>query len=211
MKKYFLLCFAIIMTTCPASAQLLSIGALGGVPFFDQTTTKPDESRPYIVGPSVELRVPGGFAIEADALYQRLGSTSQFSFIGAGLNGPSLLAYFTVRQRANSWEFPVLGKYYFRRRESGWQPFLGTGWSFRTAGEHQSVSQLTADSSGALHASSFQNSFRADLAVGATFAAGIQVRAGRFALTPEVRYTRWGTSDGSFRKNEAGFLLGIRF
>jgi hypothetical protein len=116
----------------------------------------------------------------------------------------------TTRQRANSWEFPVLGKYYFRRRESGWQPFIATGWSFRTAGEHQTLAQVITDSTG-VHTSIFHDSFRSDLGVGATFATGIQVRAGRFAITPQVRYTRWGTSENSFRKNEAGFVLGVRF
>jgi hypothetical protein len=32
-----------------------------------------DESRPYTIGPSVEFRLPVGFAVEIDALYRRLG------------------------------------------------------------------------------------------------------------------------------------------
>lgn len=214
MNKKSLLCLAIILGGRAAVAQLVSVGVVGGVHFGDLTSARHDESRPYLVGPSVEFRLPAGFAIEADALYQRVGGTSTYGFSSI-LTGTSLSALpansFIVRQRGNSWEFPLLGKYYFGRRETGWQPFLGTGWAFRTATEHQSGSAVTTDASGVSHLAILQNNFRSDLAVGAVFAAGARLRAGRLVLTPEVRYTRWGTSEGFFRKNEAGFLLGLRF
>jgi hypothetical protein len=74
-----------------ASAQAVSIGIKGGIP-IGGTIGQQDESRPYIVGPSIEVRLPAGFAIEVDALYRRIGNTSSFSFSKATLVLPSSTA-----------------------------------------------------------------------------------------------------------------------
>jgi hypothetical protein len=192
------------------SAQPVSIGVLGGAPLVDQTNGN-DESRPYLVGPSVEVRLPAGFAIEADALYQRIGNTSSFalleSFIGAGV---AITTAETTRTRANQWEFPVLGKYYFRRN-SRWQPFVGTGWAMRFADIHQSGNETVVNTGAAVSTFTFTDSFRSDLQVGATFTAGIRYRIGRFAMLPQVRYTRWGGQNNILNKNEAAAALGLSF
>ncbi len=197
-----------------ASAQLVSLGVKGGIRFTDGSSGQ-DESRPYVVGPSIEFRLPAHFAIEVDALYQRLGNTSQFNFfgnvIGPGVNGPLPVSAIN-RTRANSWEFPVIGKYYLRPRTAAWQPFIGTGWAMRTSGLHTNGSVTNTDSSGVTSTSTFHNSSQSGVDVGAVFAAGVKYRVGRVAFAPEARYTRWGGSDGIFnRKNEAGVLLGITF
>jgi hypothetical protein len=110
-----------------ATAQSVFIGALGGLPLVDQTVNQ-EESRPYVVGPSVEVRLPGGFAIEADALYRLLGNTVNFQVeisAGSTIVGPVIPAN-TNRSRVNGWEFPFTGKYYLRR-DSKRRPFAGTG------------------------------------------------------------------------------------
>ena len=192
------------------SAQPVSLGVLGGIPLVDQTNGN-DESRPYIVGPSVEVRLPAGFAIEADALYQRVGNTSSFalieSFIGSGV---AITTGETTRTRANEWEFPVLGKYYFRRN-SALQPFVGTGWALRFADVHETGTETTADASGASSTFAFKNDFRSDLEAGASFVAGVRYRIGHFAILPQVRYTRWGGQNNILNKNQAAVALGISF
>ena len=192
-------------------AQLVSFGVTGGVPLLDRTTNSSDESRPYIVGPSIEVRLPAGFAIEAAALYQRIGNNHTFQLIiPPGTAGPGL-TFFNDRLRGNSWQFPLIGKYYFRSRAS-WQPFIGTGWAVRAVGVHQRIKETTVDASGVSRTFSFKNDSRADVAVGAVFAAGLRYRVNRIAFTPEVRYTRWGSSNNFLlRKDEASFLLGIHF
>jgi len=140
-----------------------------------------------------------------DALYRRLGSTATYA-----LFQPPITSLIN-RIRGNSWEFPLLGKYYFRQRESGWQPYIGTGWSFRTVGFHSDGAETSTDVNGVTHTFSFQDSYRSDLAIGAVFSAGVRLHSGRLAFLPEVRYTRWGTADNVTRKNEAKFLLGISF
>jgi hypothetical protein len=200
MKKHVFFFLTMFVGGSLVSAQTVSFGVKGGVPLVDQTETS-SESRPYIIGPSGEVHLFGGFAVEVDALYQRLGTSAVFSF-SSGLP----IRYNAVRERGNAWEFPVLGKYYFRSRAAAWRPYLATGYNFRTIGLHEAVTEIAPAQNGTSHIST-----RSALGIGATFAAGVRFRAGRIALLPEVRYTRWGSSDNLTRKNEAGFLLGINF
>ncbi len=140
-------------------------------------------------------------------MYQRLGNTSNYT-----LFQPAQISSITNRQRGNSFEVPVLGKYYFRPRSSGWQPFLGTGYAFRKIDVRSDVSEFSSDPLGAtrLRVSRGDNNFGVD--IGAMAAAGLRFRVGRLAFVPEVRYTRWSRSDsGVSRQNEAGLLLGITF
>lgn len=219
--KYLAFVILFVFSAAYAIAQPVSVGVLGGVQLIDQTqsfsgSTNQDESRPYVVGPTVEVRLPAGFALEADALYQRVGTTFsyQLATLESGatfVNLPATVAE-TTRSRANLWEFPVLGKYYFRR-DSAWQPFIGTGWAMRFGEFHQATTQTFLQASGALNTASFTDNFQSNLEVGAAFAAGLRFRAGHFALLPQFRYTRWGgsSSNDTLRCNEAVFLLGVSF
>jgi len=203
MKKYFALA-ALAAATHIASGQVVSVGALGGVPVTD-TTGYSDQSRPYIVGGSVEVQLPAGFALEADALYRRVGNTAFF-----GIESGIVSAVSTDHQRGNSWEFPLLGKYYFRRT-SAWQPFVGTGFAFRTVGVNDNATLVTSASPGFSQTSVVQSSFREPLEVGATVAGGVRFHYRKLAVLPQVRYTRWGGTSGVVRSNETSFLLGLTF
>jgi len=204
-------------------AQIVSVGALGGVPLIDQTNTYNDsfvhdESRPYIVGASIEFKLPAGFAIEADALYQRVGNTFQYPINGVSIisSGTSVTELFPniTRNRANAWEFPLLGKHYFRRN-SAWQPFLGVGPAFRTASFHQTGNETFINEGTGMvsvgQTISFNDNFHSDLEVGATVAAGLRYRKGHLAFLPQFRYTRWAGSNSTLRKDEANFMLGVSF
>lgn len=194
MRKLCLL-FALVMTAAiSASAQLVSVGALGGVRLTDGFQYG-DESRPYDVGGSVEVRLPARFAIEADALYQRIGSSNE-----SDVNSTYL---FQNHVRGNSWEFPLLVKYYFRPRSETWQPFLGTGFAFRTTSFH---SDYVVSPTGVFH-----TDYRSGPGTGAAVSAGIRFQLARIALLPQARYTYWGNSDAGVRKHEATLLLGVSF
>ena len=118
-----------------ASAEPLSFGIRGGVPltgaFSDVTTTSGSEfdrlysgSNKYLIGPMVELHLPFGFSVEADALYHPLDLTQEIN------NGTST---FTSSTRINSWEFPILAKYHFLPFPIV-KPYLEAGPSFRATG-----------------------------------------------------------------------------
>ena len=105
----------------------------------------------------------------------------------------------------------MLAKYYFRPRTAGWQPFLGTGWAFRTVGVRNDGSETVVDRNGALQSYSFTNHYRTPLDAGAVFAAGARLHKGRVALLPEFRYARWGSTNNITRRNEVSFLFGLSF
>jgi hypothetical protein len=75
MRKLWCVFALMISLISFASAQLVCVGALGGVRPTD-VFSYDDESKPYAVGGSVEIRLPAQFAIEAGALYERIGQTS---------------------------------------------------------------------------------------------------------------------------------------
>jgi hypothetical protein len=191
--------------------QTISVGVKGGIPLTDATRNLfgGDESRPYTVGPSIEMGLPAGFAIEAAALYRRTGATFNYNLGLFGVPGPAPAPINWIR--GNSWEFPVLGKYYFRPRAEKWQPFIGTGWAFRTVGVVNEGLVTLEDPTGGLHSSSFRSEGRLPLDAGAVFAGGVRYRMGRFAISPEVRYTRWGSGNTISSKNDAGLFLGVTF
>lgn len=83
MKKQAVLFMFVNLLIASIAGQTVSIGVKGGIQFVDQTQPE-SESRPYLVGPTVEVRLPGNFAIEADALYQRIGNSSSLYLIPAG-------------------------------------------------------------------------------------------------------------------------------
>jgi hypothetical protein len=214
MSKYVVISLFIASVAPFASAQVVSVGALGGIP-LSNTSGGHDESPRYQVGASVEVQLPAGFALEADALYRRLGTSSNFP-IFSGINlvtTPAILPFlnFANRQRGNAWSFPLLGKYYFHTRTSSWQPFVGTGFSFRTIDRHDSGTQLYADANGVVQTAPFRRDYRSALDAGAVVAAGMRLKAGRFAVLPQVRYTRWGGSDSFASRNETELMLGVSF
>jgi hypothetical protein len=194
--------FALVITAAgSASAQLVSLGALGGVR-LTHGFSYGDESRHYVVGGSVEVHLPARFAIEADALYQRIGESN-----GLFTSLPSSIFY-TTRERGNSWQFPLYVKYYFRPKTAAWQPFIGTGYAFRTVSVHADASQFGDD---VIPNGSYHYDFRAGLSVGASIVGGLRFHYGRLAILPQVRYTRWGDSNDSLNRNEATLLLGVTF
>jgi hypothetical protein len=98
MKKLFP--FLLILSAI-ASAQIFSAGIKVGAPFTDAISLLPGAgsdadaiTNHYIVGPYGEVRLPGGFSVEVDALYR------SFNY------SPGLL-----RANNGNWEFPVMAKY----------------------------------------------------------------------------------------------------
>lgn len=73
--------------------QSVAIGAVGGLrPTDDFQYAATSESRPYVVGPSVEVTLPLGFAVGFEALYQRQGYSTA---------GGNVLASTSIREADN--------------------------------------------------------------------------------------------------------------
>ncbi|MBV9759611.1 MAG: PorT family protein [Acidobacteriaceae bacterium] len=191
-----------------ACAQFpLSVGVKGGVALtdaFDNTNSSYinpgvslvtsqiaihdySPSKDYLVGPFVELRLPFGLGVEADALYRKL----DFAIVQSGDTTP-------FRFYDSTWEFPILAKYRFKLPVA--RPYVDAGPSFR-------------HTQGAIDADTLSHH-------GFAAGAGIEINALRLLhISPEIRYTRWGSDSlsGNFigpphsDRNQVEFLVGISF
>lgn len=193
-------------------AQPLGFGIKGGLPLNDlfdtrggvQASAFNTETKRYIFGPTVELRLPAGFAIEADALYSRAKFSSPLSAAGS-LAG-------SVIDAAN-WEFPVVAKKKFRGSDviaASVRPYVEAGASFRRiSGIRNLPAFLSGNRGGEVDT---QNT-------GFVAGAGIEFRVLNIRVSPELRWTRWGS--GHFteglanifkaNRNQAQFLVGLSF
>jgi len=209
MKLSLLLCSLAVA----AFAQPVSFGVKAGVPLTDafdaargNQAAYVGHTHRYLIGPTVQLNLPFRFSIEVDALYKRLGyDYDQF----AGPGSPT-----TTRTTANSWEFPVLGKYALFGGPL--RPFIDAGANFRHI---SGVDQIRSGISALNIPVNPAPEFHKDTDVGFTFGAGLELKLGIMRITPEFRYTRWGSEN--FRdpvaallrtnKNQGDFILGLTF
>jgi hypothetical protein len=98
----------------------VAITGTGSYPFTDTQTSGP---RSPIVGPEVEVKMGGGFSVEADAILRPESSRDSDTY-GSTEEGP-------FNSGVTTWQFPVLGKYRIGRNR--FRPFLEAGPSFRLA------------------------------------------------------------------------------
>ena len=205
----------LLFTALSAFPQVVEIGAKGGVPMTDLLNGSHSPAglystatRRYLVGPTVEFHFPLGFRLEFDAIYRRAGFDSTRNFVDG---------FSTSQTTANLWEFPVLVKHPLLPGPV--QPFIDAGVSIR----HVSNVEQAIQTFRAIGSSSSTTSNPAELnnSTNAGFTAGIGLafHTGIVRVSPEVRYTRWGSE--AFRDpvngllhtklNQADFLLGITF
>ncbi len=187
-----------------AAAQPLRFGVKAGMPLTDffstvqnQTFSLANTSKQYVIGPSLELKLPLGFGIEFDALYRRLS-----------YNGGSLLPTTSENVTGNAWEFPLLAKYRFPTPVV--RPFVDAGIAWDTlSGVKQSVLTSTGLSNAPVATKTTK---------GFVMGGGVEIHALIIRISPEIRYTHWGSArfvdplnlvTGS--QNQAEFLLGITF
>ena len=206
-----------LLLACVAAtvgAQPISIGVKAGVPISDafetfhrnQATYSTNTHR-YLVGPTVQFNFPARISIELDGLYKRLGYQYDQT-------GPLLSA----RTVANSWEFPVLGK--FAILPGPVRPFVDAGAAFRHISGVRQI-QHTISAVGQVFDTTIDNAteFNKRNDVGFVFGGGVEFKCGPVRISPEVRYTRWGSEN--FRdpvnallrtqRNQGDFLLGFTF
>ena len=190
----------LLLAVIPAalSAQNISIGAVGGVPFSDAlnsvqtgTTSTLYKSTNFTIGPALQVNLPMNFRIEADALYR----PSSFKIVNP---------FGTTNIDANQWRFPVLLQYRFKAFPVV-KPFLSAGGSFEhLSGVSSAATSIAAGTTGQL----LQKS-HGSLVLGG----GVDVKVPFVRISGELRFTRQGSEDfrGLGNLNQAEFLLGIHF
>lgn len=135
MNHMKILIVSVFLLTSIGVGQPISFGLRGGVPFtggFSEVTTTSgssfvrmfSDSNEFVIGPMVELHLPLGLSVEADALYHPLNLLQEIN------NGTT-----TVHNsmNINSWEFPILGKFRFLPLPLV-KPYVEAGPSFRATG-----------------------------------------------------------------------------
>ncbi len=193
-------------------AQRFEVGVEGGVQTVDDVSgTLHPESKRYIVGPKVEIRLPLRLSFEFDALYRRFGFTGyETSCCGNSI----------TRERANSWEFPMILKY--RIPVAPGHLFAGAGYAPRTVhGTDVSNGVFNVGLPGPLaYIVNQRSETRYSVTQGVVISGGLNLGSGHVWFSPELRYVHWNApflnefgGDGSYRfvsnQNEVFVLLGI--
>ena len=205
-------------------AQSLRFGVEGGLPLTNAFDTHTSNVIPvsiptgplnysaltkrYTLGATAELGLPLHLALKADVLYKRLNFDST-----------GLAPITTTTTTANSWEFPLLGKYGVSKL-GPLQPYVEGGVAFRTlqAVNQTSVSPClqcaTPFTQSTSHPAELSHSFTKGIAAGA----GLEFRHLLIGVFGELRYTRW-TADAfsapngglNSTRNQADLLVGVTF
>jgi len=164
----------------------------------------------------VEIRLLLRLSFEFDALYRRFGFTGYTR---------SVFGNSVTRERANSWEFPMMVKYNLPVILA--HPFVGAGYAPRAIhGTDVSSGSFLSGISQDPPASIFTHFFnqRSDtnysLTHGLVVSGGVNLSAGHVRFSPELRYVHWNApflndfgGDGSFqfvsRQDEFLVLIGL--
>lgn len=138
-----------------------------------------DQVELVVIGPMVELGLPSGFALEFDVLFSRQGYDSAYG---------TALYDTTTRERANSWEIPILLRY--RSRMQRVRPFIEAGYSVRLIHDSAEVEGAYSDGSGG-YTSTVDHTKADYTSQGFVAGGGVQFGVGRLQFAPEARYTHW--------------------
>jgi hypothetical protein len=208
--RFWLLFLAGAASAC---AQPFSFGVKAGVPlddFFDAVHSDGlgyfSSNNPYIVGPTVELKLPFGLGIEFDALYRHLHYWSVEDTAGT----------ISATTTSGDWELPLLAKYHFHGPLV--RPYVdgGIAWDV-LSGVSQTLFQVSGPSTTSSPMELEHSTVR-----GFVLGGGIDIHVLLVHVLPEIRYTYWGsphfqfqsiTGAGSIQstQNQFEFLVGITF
>jgi len=191
---------ALISTQTAISGERWSAGISGGAALTDlmgrisgYRMSGYSEAKRYAVGPVLEIRLPASFAAEFSALYRRAGFTSQYM---------ASIQNVTSRVRANSWEFPMLVKYYIGGRSAVAGPYVFGGYVLRFLSNAQQTT-YTSPLPGLPPPPIYHGEYRLDSnpSHGMATGGGLSLKAGSVHIASEIRYTGWFTvpfdTDGS--------------
>jgi outer membrane protein W len=203
--------FLLLLAAALLPAQPVSYGLKGGVPLTDfidavgngAGLSAVEHPQRYLLGPTIELKLPRGFAVEADVLYRRLnyqtaGTTATAA--GAGL------------VTSNDWEFPLLLKYRFAGKKFV-RPYVDAGVAFDRL---QGLTDTVANTVGTL-TNSASTGLKNSGTMGAVMGAGLDFHVLVLHISPEVRYTRWTSQHFNLanvltsQQNQAEFMVGFTF
>lgn len=179
----------LFLSAATVCGQSLEFGLKGGVPLTNPVQT-------FTGSPGSVFSDSKGYVIGVmGGLWLPLGFGVEVDALYRPLNYTTQpVGEAPTNHTDGSWEFPILGKYRFAFPLI--KPYVEAGPSFR----HASLHNLSL--SGA----------------GFTTGAGVEVGLLKIHVSPELRYTRWGSGSGippfpnlQSGQNQAEFLIGLTF
>jgi hypothetical protein len=184
--------WVILLAAAPlAVAQPFTFGIKGGVPLTDFLSATSSgnlgyftTTNRYIVGPEAELHLPFGFGVEFNALYRHFNYTNFFNGVDVLVNSATT---------SSAWEFPLLAKY--RLPGKVVRPYVAAGVVWDTlSGLGQTITQTVIPT---LITTTSRTSSPAELrhntVTGFVAGVGIDIHLLVLHISPEIRYTRWGS------------------
>jgi hypothetical protein len=203
--KLSLLISSCILLPVICSAQRFTFGGQGGFP-AQTPLGQTNGTMPFALGPTAEIRIFSGLSFSTGVLFSRAGRRIDSNSF---LVGENVLTYYYESVQSHAVEVPLLAKYRFFAERRALRPFVNAGATVRRTSIETTT--LTSSFSNVPSGSVLKTktvSWNADPTAGA----GVDLRAGRFHLEPEVRYSYWGAGKNTLvRKNQVHFLLGFRF
>jgi hypothetical protein len=197
------------------SAQMFSFGAKGGLPltptydsqfegsrFFAGTVVF--EMKRYAFGPTVEARLPFGFRVEVDGLYQHVRTTAA----SAGAFPTGALTFQSIGGTA--WEIPMLLKRRFGHQT--FTPYAAVGSTLRHIGDlswNEWIMPIFPGYSPSFTHIVYQSG--EPLRAGITAAGGVSIKTHGLRFEPELRYTHWTSDHFLATTEQLDFLVGITF
>ena len=167
-------------------AGFYNAGLHGGGPYASAT-------RRYTLGAFAEWDATPALGLQAGVLYHRIGYSALLNYFDSA-TGAFLDSSFHVK--GSSWDSPLMARYRFGRRRV--RPYLAAGGVLRYIGPVHEIGALSTGSfisipnTITLTLDTGQpNELRKRFYPGFTAAGGVELRAGRLRLAPELRYTRW--------------------
>jgi opacity protein-like surface antigen len=180
------------------------------------------QTKPFTVGPVLDVGLPHGFGIELGAMYKRLAQQGeQITAVGPlypdrypdpdAEDNPLIFQRNTVSATGHSWEFPVAGQYHFSLHST--RPYLEAGIVYNQLSNifetYTGGPQLPLQFPAVISTPATSSSNRTGLLLGA----GLGFRWEKIRVTPGLRYTRYGTVDSKkiASTNALDFLVGFTF
>lgn len=209
----------LVLSCVSALAAEVSVGLRAGgraTGAFASSYDYREESKRYLLGPSLMVAMPRRFAFEADALYSRTGlATGNCFFSSCSVSST----------RGNVWTLPLLLRYHLS--SGSVRPYVVAGYSIRVVPDAGVEAQswrsgpMVPDEQVDYTVQRFHYSEPGRTSHGAAAGGGIVFSLGTVSLLPEVRYTRWNSSyweqsgsRGSYRasqKNQVDVMMGVSF
>jgi hypothetical protein len=195
-----------------AQDSRFSFGVKGGFVLSDSDSYPRKGLDRYAVGPTIEARLWKHVAIETDALYKRLERApvwAPYPEPAGAVTQPGWHYAVLYGTNTTSWEFPVLGKYYFGDQSRSLRIFAGAGFSLERSSATMIILPASYMFPSGSAAEPVATEGRSRTCPGATFTAGFTLKKGRLRLTPELRYTRWGDLPYQPGRNQPALLIGL--